>query len=324
MDTDCGMPTFWACREWSLARIDALVPHFRDGPYKARRSGLHIDVHLRQTCVECEERLKPRQAGFFLAADRAFMHTCAPMDAPEHLRIAGLTGVELTLPIAGPGSRSYAFVIDWHIRVLLTAAWMLIVWLLLMAFGLLGVGRGWHGLFALTGVLPGLLIYFLYHPVLELLMHGRTPGKRTAGVRLVTRTGGLPSAAAILTRNIFRILDSMPFMYLVGLSSCMLSAQRLRIGDMAAGTVLVLEAADATQKLASLPALLAQTGLEPDVLELLNELLERWLSLSVEHRDALGRALLVRATPSLSSASLIDIGDAELQQRLRALLAATT
>jgi uncharacterized RDD family membrane protein YckC len=39
----------------------------------------------------------------------------------EQLRIAGLTGVELSLPIAGPGARSYAFVIDWHIRVLLAA-----------------------------------------------------------------------------------------------------------------------------------------------------------------------------------------------------------
>src|SRR5665213_852898 len=68
MDTDCGMPIFRADCEWSYARIDARVPHFRDGPFKARRSGLHIDVHPRQTCVECEEQLKPRQAGFFLAA----------------------------------------------------------------------------------------------------------------------------------------------------------------------------------------------------------------------------------------------------------------
>ena len=250
------------------------------------------------------------------------MHTSELMPAPEQLRIAGLTGVELTLPIAGPGSRSYGFVIDWHIRVLLAAAWMFTFWLLLKGFGLLGVGGGWRGLFALLALWPALLLYVLYHPVLELLMHGRTPGKRMAGVRLVTRTGGVPGAAAILTRNIFRLIDSMPFLYLVGLSSCMISAQRLRIGDMAAGTVLVLEAAPSAQKLAGLPALLAHTGLDHGVLELLNELLERWLSLSVEHRDALARTLLARANPTASSAALNDLGDAQLHQRLRALLSA--
>jgi uncharacterized RDD family membrane protein YckC len=245
------------------------------------------------------------------------------MSAPEPLRIAGLTGVELTLPIAGPGSRSYAFVIDWHIRVLLAAAWMFTLWLVLKGLGLLGLGGGWRGLLALLALWPALLIYFLYHPVLELLMHGRTPGKRMAGVRLVTRSGGVPGAAAILTRNIFRLLDCMPFLYLVGLSTCMISAQRLRIGDMAAGTVLVLEAAPSAHNLARLPALLARTGLEPGVLELLDELLERWLSLSVEHRDALARTLLARANPALSGAALNEAGDAELQQRLRSLLSAS-
>jgi len=238
------------------------------------------------------------------------------------LHIAGLTGVELTLPIAGPGTRSYAFIIDWHIRVLLALAWLAVVWLLFAGMDLLGVGRGWRSPFAVLGVWPAVLIYMLYHPLLELLMHGRTPGKRTAGVRLVTRSGGVPGTAAILTRNIFRLLDSMPFLYLVGLSSCMISAQRLRIGDMAAGTVLVLETAASAHNLARLPALLAQTGLDPGVLDLLNELLERWRSLSVEHRDALARTLLARVNPALSAAALSALGDADLYQRLRSLLPA--
>jgi uncharacterized RDD family membrane protein YckC len=244
------------------------------------------------------------------------------MPAQEQLRIAGLTGVELTLPIAGPGTRSYAFIIDWHIRVLLALAWIAVAWLLLTASDKLGVGHGWRSALVLLGVWPALLIYTLYHPLLELFMHGRTPGKRTAGVRLVTRTGGVPGAAAILTRNIFRLLDSMPFLYLVGLTSCMISAQRLRIGDMAAGTVLVLEAAVSAQDLARLPALLAQTGLDPGVLDLLNELLARWQSLSVLHRDALARTLLARVNPALSGAALSALGDTELHQRLHALLSA--
>src|SRR5580704_16160442 len=104
------------------------------------------------------------------------------MPAQEQLRIAGLTGVELTLSIAGPGSRSYAFIYDWCVRLLLAFAWIATAWLLLAGMNLLGVGSRWRGPFALLGFWPGVLIYFLYHPVLELVMHGRTPGKRTAGV----------------------------------------------------------------------------------------------------------------------------------------------
>ncbi len=55
--------------------------------------------------------------------------------AAEELNIRGLTGVDMTLPIAGPGTRAYAFIIDWHIRLLVALAWVLLDWLL-------GVGIG--------------------------------------------------------------------------------------------------------------------------------------------------------------------------------------
>ena len=41
-------------------------------------------------------------------------------------------------------------------------------------------------------------------------MRGRTPGKRIAGVRLVTREGDIPGVGALLLRNVFRLLDSLP------------------------------------------------------------------------------------------------------------------
>jgi uncharacterized RDD family membrane protein YckC len=239
----------------------------------------------------------------------------------EQLRIIGLTGIELNLPIAGPGSRSYAFVIDWHIRLLIALAWLLCTRLVLAAVGISGTS-GARTANALLVVLPALLIFFLYHPVLELLMHGRTPGKRMAGVRLVTQQGGLPGAGAILTRNIFRVLDCLPAFYLVGLSSCMISAQRLRIGDMAAGTVLVLDTTEAVGALTRVPALLAHSGLDPRLAELINELLDRWPSLSNERRGGLARQLLARVNPAEPSAALQGLDDAELQRRLRALVTA--
>ena len=48
--------------------------------------------------------------------------------ANDKLTVQSVTGVELTLAIAGPGTRSYAFVIDWHIRLLIAGAWLLIAY----------------------------------------------------------------------------------------------------------------------------------------------------------------------------------------------------
>ncbi len=89
--------------------------------------------------------------------------------------------------------------------------------------------------------LPAAGIYFLYHVVLEIVMHGRTPGKRMAGVRLVTRNGSAPTVAAYLVRNVFRLVDSFPLFYGVGLVASMITRDDVRVGDLAAGTLLVYE-----------------------------------------------------------------------------------
>ena len=44
----------------------------------------------------------------------------------EHIRIESITGVDVDLEIAGVGSRSYAFLVDWHIRLILAFAWYLV------------------------------------------------------------------------------------------------------------------------------------------------------------------------------------------------------
>ena len=217
------------------------------------------------------------------------------------------------MTVAGPGSRSYAFVIDWHIRILLSLAWVLSAWLLLRLLGIRAMTPliGW----------PALAIYLLYHPVIEILMHGRTPGKRTAGVRLVTRRGGQPSVSAILIRNVFRLLDSAPAFYMIGLTCCMFTKDRVRVGDLAAGTVLVLDNAKAVRMLEIMPEMALHTGLDPRLVELLQDLLDRWPSLSSERRVALARALLARTIPAQDRDALATLGESELQQRLRTSLA---
>ena len=236
----------------------------------------------------------------------------------EQLRISGLTGVDVALDIAGVGSRSYAFVIDWHIRLLLALAWLCGAWLLVRIIGVaLWPPAANSRLLGIVEVAPAIGIYLFYHLVLEVLMRGRTPGKRRAGVRLVTRNGGTPGLGALVIRNIFRLVDSLPFFYVVGLASCFITEQRVRIGDLAAGTLLVVDADAAAKTLAQLGSMVAHSGLPPALVELIHDLLERWESLDTGKRDELARAILARADTTSSAAQLAALSDAELLQRLR-------
>src|SRR5262249_48759921 len=74
---------------------------------------------------------------------------------------------------------------------------------------------------------------------------GRTPGKRMVGIEIIATDGSAPGVGAILTRNVFRLIDSFPGAYAVGLIATMATRNGVRIGDMAAGTLLVYARAEA-------------------------------------------------------------------------------
>lgn len=240
--------------------------------------------------------------------------------AVEELSVAGLTGVDMRLRVAGPGTRSYAFVIDWHIRVLIALAWLL-AGLLLRDELSSGAGAAIASrAFVFAVLAPAAIIYFLYHPVLEVLMRGSTPGLRKAGARIVTREGATPGTGALLMRNVFRLIDSLPALYVVGLACCIVTTRRVRLGDLAAGTLLVLDEAPAVASLKWLGVLLARSHLRADALALVRDLLERWPELAVERRAALARSVLSRLDARSRSSDLAGLGEDELRLRLEALL----
>jgi uncharacterized RDD family membrane protein YckC len=231
--------------------------------------------------------------------------------ASDKLKVQSVTGVDLTLAIAGPGTRSYAFVIDWHIRLLIAGAWLLVANVVLHA------KLTWRGQDALLSLLPAAVIYFLYHPIVEVFMRGRTPGKRMAGVRILNRDGGAPSNTALLLRNVFRLVDSLPATYLLGLTTCFLTRHRVRIGDMAAGTLLVLDNDAAEAALLRIEQLSANSKLSLEALELVDQVLERWDSLESPYRASIARSLLARLDPQENTAALAQMNDAQLRDRLQ-------
>lgn len=214
--------------------------------------------------------------------------------AEEELIVRGLTGVDMSLPIAGPGTRSLAFLIDWQIRLLVALALILAA---AVSQLLPGIPRGSMRVIWIIVDVLALLIYFLYHPVLELLMRGRTPGKRKAGARIVSVEGATPTVGSLLLRNLFRLIDGLPGFYMVGLACCLFTDNRVRLGDMVAGTVLVLEEADASKSLARLSEAMQRSALPLDALRLVQDVLDRWPELEEGQRMRLARGLLAKLAP---------------------------
>jgi uncharacterized RDD family membrane protein YckC len=232
----------------------------------------------------------------------------------EQVSVRSITGVDLTFHVAGPGSRSYAFVVDWHIRLLMSSAWLLISIYLLK----LSISPRSHD--ALLTSLPAGIIYFLYHPVLEIALRGSTPGKRMAGIRILARDGGAPTTMALIIRNIFRLIDSLPVFYTIGLVTCFVTANRVRIGDMAAGTLVIIDQSAAAQALARLEMVAGKSQLPLESLELVDQILERWNELQSAKRTAIARSLLSRIDPATDPTEITALSEAQLHRRLEEFL----
>ncbi len=241
----------------------------------------------------------------------------------EQVSITSAGGVEIKRELVALGGRSYAFIIDWHVRFMFALAWFFFGVLFFTGdftfkntpdFDDLGT------VFFFSVVVPSLVIYFLYHPVLEIMMNGRTPGKRMAGIRVVAKDGSSASGGAILLRNIFRLIDSLPTFYVLGIIVALVSKQHLRIGDMAAGTILVYEDRVNQKRVNMIMNSEKNNGLSTQNKELIAELLERWKELDGSTREKLAIQLLEKFNQPISSENETN-SDKVLRDKLEKLIA---
>jgi len=141
-------------------------------------------------------------------------------------RVPTPEGIELTLRLAGPVPRAYAFIVDLMIR-----GMIMLVIVQILAFA----GRSGTGLF--------LIAYFAiewFYPVLfELFWNGATPGKRAFSLMVVNDNGTPVTVGASIIRNMLRAVDFLPMLWAFGLLSMLFTRDFKRLGDLAAGTVVV-------------------------------------------------------------------------------------
>lgn len=144
-------------------------------------------------------------------------------------RVATPEGIELSLPLAGPVPRALAWLID-----------------LLLRLGILMGVAMLLGIFGQVGNAVFLLMWFflewLFPVWCEVRHEGATPGKRAFGLRVLHDDGTPVGWSASMTRNVLRAIDFLPLFYGFGLASVLLNRDFKRLGDLAAGTIVVYRA----------------------------------------------------------------------------------
>lgn len=145
-------------------------------------------------------------------------------------------GVSIGLLLAGPGSRSVAYIIDFVITETILG---LLILLVALVAGNDTSQTGWTDI-AVAGVVVGsFVVQYGYFVLFEVAGDGRSPGKRMTGLRVVNLRGGPVGLRRSLVRNLLRIIDQFPGTYIVGLISVMATPANQRLGDLAAGTIVV-------------------------------------------------------------------------------------
>ena len=152
------------------------------------------------------------------------------MEYEDTRTIATPEGVELRLRLAGVGSRFAAGMIDLAIK----GAIVLVIALVF------GISLG--GLPALIASGAALLFGMVFFDVLfEVRSGGRTPGKRALGLRVVLQDGRPVGLRASAVRNLLRLIEGLPLSYVPAIVSILATRSNQRLGDLAAGTVVVHE-----------------------------------------------------------------------------------
>ena len=146
------------------------------------------------------------------------LDTAITAEAPE--------GIGLALRPAGLSARVLAFLIDQLIRLAL----------LFVLVTTIGRTAGLGPMIMLVGVFA---LEWFYPVLFELLPGAATPGKRLLGLRVVMDDGLPVTPGASLLRNLLRAADFLPVAYGLGLLSLLLRSDFRRLGDVAAGTLVV-------------------------------------------------------------------------------------
>jgi uncharacterized RDD family membrane protein YckC len=232
------------------------------------------------------------------ASAAARLDTIAAIDSPELVRFE--------YRLAGPARRGLAYAID----LLLKLAVLFVLGILLLLGGMnrsdLG---GWTlGVYALVAF----TMEWGYGVLFESLTSGRTPGKRAMRLRVIKEGGHPINFTDALLRNLLRAADFLPSGYALGVVVMGLDPRFRRLGDLVAGTMVVVEERShvtntvqlrpppSPQELAAMPAAARLLPAEREALDLFVRRLDR---LGPARADELAELVLPRFADRLPASA---------------------
>jgi uncharacterized RDD family membrane protein YckC len=154
------------------------------------------------------------------------------VEIDDRITIATPEGVDLELTLAGVGSRFVSALVDLMLQIVLLV-------------GVTGtgaaVGAFGNGFGSAVVLIASFLVFAAYDVLFEVFAAGRTPGKRLNGLRVVRTDGSPVTFVTSAIRNVLRLVDILPGLYLVGIVTILVTRRNQRLGDVAAGTLVVRE-----------------------------------------------------------------------------------
>lgn len=153
------------------------------------------------------------------------------IDTPEN--------VTFDYDIAGIGSRFLAALMDTAIIVLLQVilfGTFILIASLVSSEPATNSLVGW--MLAIAGIIS-FIFFWGYYIFFEILWNGQTPGKRQVGLRVIRADGTPVTASEVVIRNLVRIIDFLPTLYGIGVVTMFINPSSRRVGDLAAGTLVV-------------------------------------------------------------------------------------
>jgi uncharacterized RDD family membrane protein YckC len=160
------------------------------------------------------------------------LDTSVAIETPEH--------IVFRYRIAGPARRLFAYLVD-LIACYGTAA----ILCLLILFATVGAGAVSDAVDSGAQLGFGLILVILFaaqwvYFVVWEATTGRSPGKMAAGLRVVTTAGRPIGFGPAALRNVLRAADALPTGYAVGVGAMALSPRFQRLGDLVAGTMVIV------------------------------------------------------------------------------------
>ncbi|HTA52840.1 MAG TPA: RDD family protein [Candidatus Acidoferrum sp.] len=221
------------------------------------------------------------------------------MSSVDKLTIETPEQTLLEFPLAGIGSRFLAIALDTLLQFAAYIVLGLIAALLSTEGFLPTLGKQWG---VAIVIFLAFVVQFGYYTTFEALWNGQTPGKRWTHLRVIQDSGRPISAYDAILRNLLRIVDSLPTLYGVGIVTILLSRENKRVGDYAAGTVVVHEKplqgvgsiwSDAAAPATATPQIPA-VSMSVDELRLVETFFERRASLDPDVRRSMARQIAQR------------------------------